>query len=106
AETTVARASGRQHLAIVADTALDHFERNEALDVGPELAAVLGAVGGAISLQRAIDLRLRQRRIEVARGALRNQDQRRTIAAVMLTVGLPQHALLGIGRRYQEQWPA
>jgi len=56
-----------------------------------------------VTLQGAIDNRLRQARIELAAGALRHQDQRVAMIAVMALVRLVQHAALRVGRTGNDQ---
>jgi hypothetical protein len=73
--------------------------RDEAGQVGPELAEmfVLRLLG--IAGERAIDNGLRQARVEVARGALNNEDARIASGAVVLSEGPIDLAGLRVRRR-------
>ena len=55
---------------------LDHVAIDVGRDVGTELGEIFGLGARRITLHCAIDNALRQRRIELAAGALRHQDQR------------------------------
>ena len=50
-------------LNVIADTELDDVARDEALDVATPFAQIFGTVGDRITLQREVDLGLRNRRI-------------------------------------------
>src|SRR3954447_15646954 len=67
-EGTVDSTGGRLLFAIIADAGLDHFQRDEALDVTSEFAQVFSASAGAVLLQCTIDHTLTQRRVKRARG--------------------------------------
>ena len=84
----VARALGRQHLAMVTDATLDDLERDEPLNIGAELGEVFSRRAGAVLLQRAIDDALWQGWIECPGRAVCHEAERitgRTVVALECT---------------------
>ena len=72
-------ADARNRAALVyaaADACLDDFARDVRLQIRSEFSEKFGRSRSGIALQRAIDNGLRQRRIEIPRGALGNEDKR------------------------------
>ena len=67
-------------------------------------SARYSAVAFARSFSKARSMtRLRQRRIEHVRRAVRHKRERITGRAVLLAISFPQHSGFGIGRRCQDQ---
>src|SRR5262245_613708 len=76
AKCVVHTAGTRRHLDMIADTANNHLVRDKAFDVSAELRQIFCRRCCPITLQCAIDDRLRKAGVESARMALCYQDQR------------------------------
>jgi hypothetical protein len=78
--------------------AVNRLARNEAFHVGAKLRQKRGCRGGGIALERPIDDFRRQRRIEIAAGALSNKDLGIALRAVVPVVNAPHLTASCIGR--------
>src|SRR5262245_24774290 len=85
------------------DALFDSFLRQEALNVGAELPAILSRRICSITLVLTIDLALLVARVEIARPALRHQDRRVALVAKLALERVPQLTTPRIGARYTHQ---
>src|SRR6516164_4532387 len=90
-------ARSRQHLAMVTHATLDHFERDEALDIGAELGEIFSRCAGAVLLQRTIDDALRQGWIKGPARSVSHENARVATRAVVAAEYVPQHAAARVG---------
>jgi hypothetical protein len=105
-ERRVADAGLRRALEYaMARTGLHRLGADEGLKIGAELGEVFRLGARCVALHRAIDYRLRQRRVHGARRRLRDQNQRIAAGSKMTAVGLPHLAAAGVRRRDDEQRP-
>jgi hypothetical protein len=95
--TTAARCPRRLEAARY-HCGFNRLARNEAFDVGAKLRQIRGCRGGGIALERPIDDFRRQRRIEIAAGALSNKDLGIALRAVVPVVNAPHLTASCIGR--------
>src|SRR5262249_11428571 len=96
----------RLELAIIADTGLNCRTRNKAFNVGTKFGKIFGTIAHRVALKLAIDLSLRQQRIEGTARAKRHPNAWRTTWAVVFLERVIELAVHGIRRADHHEWAA